>query len=84
VLTSVRSDYRVMENMILGEVPDFEEILVVLQALKEETNTPSGKMETYFSEKILIMVFFMVSTSMTTGKPAPVLAFRGLFTIEWE
>jgi len=30
------------------------------------------------------MVFFMVSTLMTTGKPAPLLAFRRLFTIEWE
>ena len=30
VLTSVRSDYRAMKNMIFGEVPDFEEILAVL------------------------------------------------------
>lgn len=30
VLASVRFDYRAMENMIFGEVPDFEEILAVL------------------------------------------------------
>ena len=43
VLASVRSDYRAMENMIFGEVPDFEEILAVLQALQKEINRPSGK-----------------------------------------
>ena len=30
------------------------------------------------------MVFFMVSTIMATGKPAPILDFCGLFTIEWN
>jgi hypothetical protein len=30
------------------------------------------------SVTILTMVFFMVSTLMTTGKPAPVLDFSGL------
>jgi hypothetical protein len=30
------------------------------------------------------MVFFMISTLMTTGKPAPLLDFSGLFTIERE
>jgi hypothetical protein len=30
------------------------------------------------------MVFFMVSILLITGKPAPLLEFRGLFTIEWE
>jgi hypothetical protein len=29
--------------MIFGEVPVLEEILVVLQALQEKTNTPFGK-----------------------------------------
>ena len=43
VLASVRSDYRAMENMIFGEMPDFEEILAVLQTLQEEINGPSGK-----------------------------------------
>lgn len=43
VLSSVRSDYRVMENMIFGVVPGFEEILAVLLALQEEINRPSGK-----------------------------------------
>ncbi|MBL3529457.1 MAG: nucleotidyl transferase AbiEii/AbiGii toxin family protein [gamma proteobacterium endosymbiont of Lamellibrachia anaximandri] len=38
VLASVRSDYRAMENMIFGEVSDFEEILAVLQGLQEEIN----------------------------------------------
>ncbi|MEN8177169.1 MAG: nucleotidyl transferase AbiEii/AbiGii toxin family protein [Pseudomonadota bacterium] len=38
VLASVRSDYRAMENMIFGEVPDFDEILAVLQRLQEEIN----------------------------------------------
>jgi len=38
VLSSVRSDYRAMENMIFGEVLDFEEILAVLQMLQEEIN----------------------------------------------
>jgi len=32
-----------MENMIFGEVPVFDEILVVLRALQEKTNTPLGK-----------------------------------------
>jgi hypothetical protein len=30
------------------------------------------------------MVIFMVLPVVITGKPAPVLAFGGLFTIEWE
>ena len=38
MLASVRSDYRAMENMIFGEMPDFEEILAVVQALQEEIN----------------------------------------------
>ncbi|MCY4155779.1 MAG: nucleotidyl transferase AbiEii/AbiGii toxin family protein [Gammaproteobacteria bacterium] len=38
VLASVRSDHRAMENMIFGEVPEFEQILTVLQALQEEIN----------------------------------------------
>ena len=38
VLASVRSDYGAMESMIFGEVPDFDEILAVLQALQEEIN----------------------------------------------
>jgi hypothetical protein len=38
VLASVRSDYRAMENMIFGEVPDFDEILAILLALQEEVN----------------------------------------------
>lgn len=43
VLALVRSDYRAMENMIFGEVPDFDEIMAVLQTLQEEINRPSGK-----------------------------------------
>ena len=43
MLVSVRSDYRAMENMIFGEMPDFEEILAVLQTLQEEINGPFGK-----------------------------------------
>jgi len=42
-LASVSSDYRAMENMMFGEVPDFEEILAVLQALQEDMNMPFGK-----------------------------------------
>jgi len=38
VLTSVRSDYRAMKNMIFGEVPEFEDIVAVLQAFQEEVN----------------------------------------------
>lgn len=38
VLASVRSDYRSMENMIFGEMPDFDEIQAVLQKLQEEIN----------------------------------------------
>ncbi|PUD98119.1 MAG: nucleotidyl transferase AbiEii/AbiGii toxin family protein [Candidatus Sedimenticola endophacoides] len=38
VLGAVRSDYKAMENMIFGKVPEFEEILAVLQALQEEIN----------------------------------------------
>ena len=38
VLASVRSDYRSMENMIFGEVPDFDEILADLQTLEEDIN----------------------------------------------
>ncbi len=40
VLAAVRSDYRVMEKMIFGKVPEFEEILTILQALQGEINTP--------------------------------------------
>jgi hypothetical protein len=43
VLASVRSDYRAMENMIFGQMPNLEEVLAVLQALQEEINRPSGK-----------------------------------------
>ncbi len=39
VLASVRSDYRAMENMIFGEVPDFGGILALIQTLQEEINT---------------------------------------------
>ena len=39
VRASVRSDYRAMGNMIFGEVPDFEQILMVLRALQEEINS---------------------------------------------
>lgn len=38
VLTSIRSDYQAMKNMIFGVVPDFEDILLVLQSLQEEIN----------------------------------------------
>ena len=38
VLASVRSDYRAMANMIFGEMPHFDQILAVLQALQEEIN----------------------------------------------
>jgi len=38
VLASVKSDYRAMENMIFGEVPDVDEILAVIQGLQEEIN----------------------------------------------
>ena len=38
VLGSVWSDYRAMENMIFGEVPDVDEILAVIQGLQEEIN----------------------------------------------
>ena len=38
VLASVSADYQAMENVIFGEVPDFEEVLAVLQVLQEEVN----------------------------------------------
>jgi len=38
VLSSVRSDYRAMENMIFGEVPDVDEMLAVIRGLQEEIN----------------------------------------------
>lgn len=38
VLASVSADYQSMGNMIFGNVPDFEEIMAVLQALQEEVN----------------------------------------------
>ena len=38
VFASVRSDYRSMENMIFGEVPDFDEMMMVLQKLQEQIN----------------------------------------------
>lgn len=37
-MASLRSDYRAMENMIFGEMPDFDQILEVLQALQEEND----------------------------------------------
>lgn len=38
VLASVSSDPLAMENMIFSEMPDFDQILAVLQSLKEEIN----------------------------------------------
>lgn len=38
VLASVSADYQAMGNMIFGNVPDFGEIMAVLQALQEEVN----------------------------------------------
>ena len=38
VSASVRSDYRSMEVMIFGELPDFDEMMMVLQKLQEEIN----------------------------------------------
>jgi hypothetical protein len=38
LLFSVKSDYRAMENMIFGEVPDVDEMLAVIQGLQEEIN----------------------------------------------
>lgn len=35
-------------------------------------------------QQFLIMVFFVVSTLVTTVKASSTLTFRGLFTIEWE
>jgi len=84
VLGSVWSDYRAMENMIFGEVPIFDEILVVLQAPQDKTNTRFGKILRNFFKKLLIMGFFAVSILTSTGKAVPVLASRGLFRIEWE
>jgi hypothetical protein len=36
LLASVRSDYWAMENMIFGEMPDFEDILAVLHLMREK------------------------------------------------
>ena len=44
----------------------------------------SVKYRNIFLQQFLIMVFFMVLTLVTTEKPAPILDFSGLFTIEWE
>ena len=38
----------------------------------------------FYTRELSIMVFFMVLTLATTRKPAPLLAFPGLFAIEWE
>jgi len=38
VLAAVETDYRAMGNMIFGEVPEFAEIIRVLQQLQEEIN----------------------------------------------
>ncbi len=43
VLASVRSDYHAMKNMIFGEVPDFQEVLVLLSVLQEEINSQTSK-----------------------------------------
>ena len=42
VLASVRSDYRAMENMIFGKMPDVDEMISVLQELQEEINEIPG------------------------------------------
>ena len=42
VLNSVRVDYRAMQNMIFGTVPDLEDILAVLRVLQEEINSSFG------------------------------------------
>jgi len=38
----------------------------------------------HIEAQALNMVFFMVLTLMTTGKPAPILDYFRLFTIEWS
>ena len=38
VFASAESDYRSMEAMIFGEVPDFDELMMVLQKLQVEIN----------------------------------------------
>lgn len=38
VLASVQSDYRVMGNMIFGEIPAFDEIMTTLQELQNDIN----------------------------------------------
>jgi len=41
VMETVRADYRAMENMIFGDYPDFDEIMVILKALEDEINRMS-------------------------------------------
>lgn len=38
VLAAVEADYRAMTNMIFGDMPGFDEIMVVLQRLQDEIN----------------------------------------------
>jgi len=38
VLATVRADYAAMANMIFGDIPDLDELLVVLQQLEDEIN----------------------------------------------
>ena len=38
VLNAVQADYQAMANMIFGDIPDFSEIMAVLQGLQNEIN----------------------------------------------
>ena len=38
VLAAVRDDYRAMENMIFGNIPEFEDIMTILKKLQDEIN----------------------------------------------
>ncbi len=38
VLAAVRADYRSMENMIFGDMPEFDDIMTILKKLQDEIN----------------------------------------------
>ena len=79
LLATFSGNYRVKVKAS-GPIGEIRTVLD-LCGLESTVNCP-----TFYSinNKLLIMVFFMVSTLVTTGKPAPIVDCCGLFTIEWE
>ena len=57
------ADYRKMqEQMIHGESPDFNELIVSLTELKDRINTSNWKMDVYRKMQLTKLIFFSFSS----------------------